>query len=112
MTAYFDAVIYRDLPNGEELEIEISVFGDYEPFVPARVSGPPEDCFPSEGGYAQDIYAIFDDNGNDRLITLTKEEVESFEEPMAQAVMDCEEAAYDEAMEARADAQEDISYDD
>ena len=26
---------------------------DYEPYVPARISGPPEDCYPSEGGYAE-----------------------------------------------------------
>ena len=25
---------------------------DFEPLVPARISGPPEDCYPAEGGYA------------------------------------------------------------
>jgi len=25
---------------------------DYEPFVPGHVSGPPENCYPDEGGYA------------------------------------------------------------
>ncbi len=105
MTAYFTTTISRPIPNSEdEVEIEIAVFGDYEPFVPARVSGPPEDCYPSEGGYAQDVYAVFDDEGNDRLIPLTKEELDSFEEPMAQAIMDCEEAAYERAMENRYDA--------
>lgn len=30
---------------------------DYEPLVPARISGPPEHCYPAEGGNA-DITAL------------------------------------------------------
>lgn len=26
---------------------------DYTPYVPARLSGPPENCYPEEGGYAE-----------------------------------------------------------
>lgn len=25
----------------------------YEPYVPAYISGPPEDCYPDEGGYSE-----------------------------------------------------------
>ena len=40
-------------------EIETTVCGipcivkvlSWEPYVPAKVSGPPEDCYPAEGGY-------------------------------------------------------------
>lgn len=38
------------------IEVEVEVDGDYEPYVPARISGPPEDCYPAEGG----IFAITD----------------------------------------------------
>jgi hypothetical protein len=39
------------LINGEHVEYEYEVEADsYEPYVPARISGPPEDCYPAEGG--------------------------------------------------------------
>jgi hypothetical protein len=34
--------------NGTEYILQVE--GDYEPFVPAKLSGPPEDCYPAEGG--------------------------------------------------------------
>jgi hypothetical protein len=34
-----------------ELSLPITVEYDYEPYVPAKVSGPPEKCYPAEGGY-------------------------------------------------------------
>lgn len=50
-------------------EIEHTVSGipcligviDYEAYVPARVSGPPEYCYPAEGGVAD--YEILDRKG-------------------------------------------------
>ena len=50
-------------------EIETAVAGipciiavtDYEPYVPAFISGPPEDCYPSEGGYGD--YVLLDRRG-------------------------------------------------
>jgi hypothetical protein len=39
---------------GEEyIEYEYDVEFEYEPYVAARVSGPPENCYPAEGGYAE-----------------------------------------------------------
>ena len=35
-----------------EYEYEVEADG-YEPFVPAKVSGPPEQCYPAEGGCAE-----------------------------------------------------------
>jgi hypothetical protein len=32
------------------LELELEIEGDYDPYIPAKISGPPEDCYPSEGG--------------------------------------------------------------
>jgi len=40
------------------IEVCVEIEGDYEPFVPARISGPPEDCYPAEGG-TFDITDIF-----------------------------------------------------
>lgn len=34
---------------------------DHEPYVPARISGPPEYCYPSEGGYSE--YRVLDRKG-------------------------------------------------
>ena len=50
-------------------EIESSICGipciigvtDYEGYVPAYTSGPPENCYPSEGGYGD--YEILDRKG-------------------------------------------------
>jgi hypothetical protein len=36
-------------------EIELTVAYEIEPYVPARISGPPEDCYPAEGGYVEDM---------------------------------------------------------
>lgn len=33
-----------------ELSLPITVDYDYEPYVPAKISGPPEKCYPAEGG--------------------------------------------------------------
>lgn len=41
------------LINGEHIEYEYEIETDsYEPYVPAKISGPPENCYPAEGGYA------------------------------------------------------------
>lgn len=31
-------------------DVELDVLFDASPYVPARISGPPEDCYPEEGG--------------------------------------------------------------
>lgn len=36
--------------DDEELELEVTA--DVEPFVPGKLTGPPEDCYPDEGGTA------------------------------------------------------------
>lgn len=37
--------------NGEE--VNLSITGNIEPFVPGQTSGPAEFCYPSEGGFAE-----------------------------------------------------------
>ena len=38
------------LEEGKPIEIVFDVSGDLTPHVPAKLSGPPEDCYPAEGG--------------------------------------------------------------
>ena len=111
MEACFHTCIYRDTDD-DEIEIEVKIIGGYEPFVPARVYGPPEDCYPAEGGYATDVRAIFMDGDKERLIPLSDKEVEDLEEQMAEAVIDAHESAYESAMEARYEALEERDYND
>jgi hypothetical protein len=38
----------------QEYEYDVEIDG-YEPYVPAKISGPPEDCYPEEGGCASAV---------------------------------------------------------
>lgn len=51
--AKFDFVI-----DGIPCQIAVT---DYEPYVEGRFSGPPENCYPSEGGYGD--YRVLDRKG-------------------------------------------------
>lgn len=99
--ASIETAIYRPTLDGDEIEIEVEVVGDYVPYTPARTYGDPENCSPAEGGYAEDVTAIFSDNGKPRAIPLTKDEVDMFTEQLADAADDEAEARYEDAMEAR-----------
>ncbi len=113
MEAYFDTCIYRGTPDGsDEVEIPVSICGGYEPYRAARVYGPPEDCYPAEGGYATDVRAIFMDGDVERVIHLTDDELKDLEDEMADAVADAQESAYESAMEAKYEAMEERDYDD
>lgn len=47
---------YVEHKVGEDwIEYEYEVEYEYEPYVAARISGPPERCSPAEGGYAEDF---------------------------------------------------------
>ncbi len=56
--------------RGEDL-LDVVIHYDIEPYVPAKISGPPEDCYPAEGGYVTDMVAM--KNGNE-LVDLSPEE--------------------------------------
>jgi len=64
---------------------EIRIY-NYEPYVPAYVSGLPEDCYPAEGGVAEyEIYldgevAEDPDTGISLKDSLTNEEQDSLEQ--------------------------------
>lgn len=45
--------VEHGVPGGDLVEFEYEVKVDaYEPYVPAKISGPPENCYPAEGGFA------------------------------------------------------------
>lgn len=74
-------------------ELEISVHGQVSACVPARISGPPEDCYPAEGGEVDDVSFECEDHGlsheqlvfwmgpsdHDKAARLLQEEAESGE---------------------------------
>lgn len=43
--------------RGEDT-LEVIIHYDIEPYVPARTYGPPEDCYPAEGGCVTDLVAL------------------------------------------------------
>ena len=44
-----------ETPDG--LEFEVTLTGDLVPYTPVKISGPPEQCYPAEGGYVEDMIA-------------------------------------------------------
>jgi hypothetical protein len=82
----------------EWVEIELEVSGTDVPFVRGRFSGPPERCYPSEGGEVEDVIAKL----GEVEVELTEAEAERAQEALR------EEAA--EVAEARADAAAEAAY--
>lgn len=57
----------------EELEVEID--GYASPYDPGRVSGPPENCYPPDGGFSEDISVYLtktDENGKVTRLDITE----------------------------------------
>jgi hypothetical protein len=44
--------------KSDTIELEVLIEFDYVPFVPARTMGPPEDCYPAEGGFVE-VNAVY-----------------------------------------------------
>lgn len=58
--------------EGDGYIVEVLIRYDIEPYVPGKVSGPPEDCYPPEGGYVDALVAL--KPGTDEIVELTAEE--------------------------------------
>ncbi len=110
-TVSVDTYIYRFDANGEEVEIKVEISGAPVSYLPAKTSGPPENCYPAEGGYVEDIVATFRDGKMLRDIPLTEDEIDIFNEALAEAAIEDEQAAYEDAMEARAEARAEREWD-
>ena len=82
------------------LEFQATV--DYEPLVPAQLYGPPENCYPAEGGYAEITELSCD--GKDASFLLRSNLSEELSEAAYEACVEEEASCREEAEEARADA--------
>lgn len=58
--------------DGDGQIINVTISYDIEPYVPGKISGPPEDCYPPEGGGVSDLVAF--KPGTDEVVELTAEE--------------------------------------
>ena len=58
--------------EGDGYFIEVLVRYSIEPYVPAKISGPPEDCYPAEGGCVDELVAF--KPGTSEIVELTAEE--------------------------------------
>jgi len=77
--------LYATLYRGEgdtETELEVEVCGLIEPYVAGNYENPPE------GGYAEDIQAIFHDGKKARSIQLTEWEEQDFNDQLVLADAD------------------------
>ena len=67
-----DHTVDWEFVRGDDETLAVTVRYDIEPYVPARISGPPADCYPAEGGCVTDLQAF--KRGTDEPVELTKEE--------------------------------------
>lgn len=84
--------VYRG--EDEETEIELTVQGSVEPFVPGRYHGPPERCYPDEGGDAEVCAVLLAGKPWDG--ELTDRETDEAKRLLRQAEADARES-YDES---------------
>jgi hypothetical protein len=89
----YDFYVEREL-QGEDVEIQLQVELDVEPFVRGKYSGPPEGCFPDEGGMAQIDGPIMVRNTDGKFEpwdeSLTESEISKVEEEGYAAWVDAE----------------------
>ena len=91
------------LAEGQEYldEIEVTVTGTVNPFIPAKTWGDPDSCYPAEGGDVEDIIATI--NGHE--VELSVEQLAQAEELLGEASVEEAAGRAEAAAEARAEAQ-------
>ena len=61
--------------DGDGRLVDIVVEYEIEPYVPGKLSGPPEDCYPAEGGCVTTMIAYRNDDARE-VFELTGEETQ------------------------------------
>ena len=82
--------------------LEFAAECDYEPYVPAQLYGPPERCYPEEGGYAGITSLTVD--GKDAMFMLTGDLADDLNACAFDACEESVQARREDAQEARAQA--------
>lgn len=83
---------HKGLEWAEDVEeIEVDVSAHVTPYVPARTSGDPDDCYPAEGGDVEDLTATVDG----KPFELTAEEYADACERVGEAAGEYEGLDYD-----------------
>lgn len=74
------SVSFDFYPEGEEgPTVELEARGEFSPYIPAKTSGPPDRCYPAEGGELEDmhVFRIFPNGKNSfGRMTYREEEVD------------------------------------
>lgn len=81
--------------TGFDYEIEVTVCGKPLAYDPGRTWGDPENCYPPEGGYVEDITAFFCRNGVWTVFDLTDDEASSANEQIMEDAGDRDGDDYD-----------------
>lgn len=100
----------------EDVLITVRASGTSFPHIPAKTYGPPEDCYPAEGGYAElesvEVVSIDHEDGQvqeaygfkvGEEAKITDAEMKDIEEALYEQAGEDEEAAYEAACEAAYD---------
>ncbi len=102
--------------EGDGYLVEVLVRYDIEPYVPAQISGPAEDCYPAEGGCVTDMLAV--KAGTEEIVELTDDErkevsdwIEQNHDHNADRYGD-PDRAYDERRDAQMDRADQYGWDD
>jgi hypothetical protein len=97
-------------------EVTLCVTGTPVPYVPARTYGDPYDCYPAEGGYCEDVEVTWvgpiDPDTRKPRWSFEVDLDENFDDELLQYVDDRAQAAYEDAMESRAELAREREYDE
>ena len=110
--ATWDIEVSFSVERGEE-EVCLLVRGTASPVVPGRTFGPPERCYPDEGGDVEIVEIVLDAPGNAAWTgTLTREEEKRASEKLFEEAEEVWEQLRCDAAEARAEERAEDARDD